>query len=236
MQSRYYDSNIGRFVNSDTPLIVAVDAESLFQYNIFAYCNNNPISYVDHCGEDAIAAQYYYEFIAALSAAGAAIAPAAIAVGGIALIAVGIYDISSSVSYASKSNSGAESTNPRKYNGTTSNKKPKVTKSNGKKVKPKNKKPIKQAKIKKISKAQKLLDKLTNKIKTKDGKRIDLSKFKNKLKNGNRGGPDKWEISPDKAGHGGHRSSDGGSKWKLLKKKEKIASLDKNGRILRVYD
>ena len=137
LQSRYYDSNIGRFVNSDTPLIVAVDAESLFQYNIFAYCNNNPISYVDHCGEDAIAAQYYYEFIAALSAAGAAIAPAAIAVGGIALIAVGIYDISSSVSYASKSNSGAESTNPRKYNGTTSNKKPKVTKSNGKKVKPK---------------------------------------------------------------------------------------------------
>ncbi|MDF2803811.1 MAG: wapA 2 [Anaerocolumna sp.] len=43
LQSRYYDSEMGRFINAD---------RELASFNAFAYCNNNPINYVDYTGED----------------------------------------------------------------------------------------------------------------------------------------------------------------------------------------
>ena len=47
LQSRYYDPVVGRFLNSD----VAIGANGgIISYNLFAYCNNNPIRYADYTG------------------------------------------------------------------------------------------------------------------------------------------------------------------------------------------
>ena len=42
LNSRYYDSNTGRFINADGQL-----NDSLLGYNLFAYCENNPVMYTD---------------------------------------------------------------------------------------------------------------------------------------------------------------------------------------------
>lgn len=49
--TRYYDPEIGRFINADTEEIFFEDQDSLLQYNLFAYCFNNPTNMVDHTGE-----------------------------------------------------------------------------------------------------------------------------------------------------------------------------------------
>jgi RHS repeat-associated protein len=49
--TRYYDPEIGRFINADTEEILFEDQDSLLQYNLFAYCFNNPVNMVDHSGE-----------------------------------------------------------------------------------------------------------------------------------------------------------------------------------------
>ncbi|MBR5292486.1 MAG: wall-associated protein, partial [Clostridia bacterium] len=41
MQSRYYDPSIGRFINADS---FASTGQGFLGYNMFAYCNNNPVS------------------------------------------------------------------------------------------------------------------------------------------------------------------------------------------------
>ena len=50
LQSRYYDANICRFINADSALY-----HSMLGYNMFAYCENNPVNYYDPCGESATA-------------------------------------------------------------------------------------------------------------------------------------------------------------------------------------
>ena len=47
LQSRYYDQNTGRFINADSAL-----SHSMLGYNMFAYCENNPVNYYDPTGED----------------------------------------------------------------------------------------------------------------------------------------------------------------------------------------
>lgn len=47
LQSRYYDANICRFINADT---YASTGRGFLGYNMFAYCNNNPIVYLDEQG------------------------------------------------------------------------------------------------------------------------------------------------------------------------------------------
>ena len=42
LNSRYYDSHTGRFINADGQL-----NDSLLGYNLFAYCGNNPVMYTD---------------------------------------------------------------------------------------------------------------------------------------------------------------------------------------------
>ena len=42
LQSRYYDANIGRFINSDEAVNVIYD-----MHNLFTYCANNPINMID---------------------------------------------------------------------------------------------------------------------------------------------------------------------------------------------
>ena len=53
LQSRYYDSNIGRFINADGYISTG---SGLVGYNMYAYCNNNPVMYVDPSGDFPIAA------------------------------------------------------------------------------------------------------------------------------------------------------------------------------------
>ena len=48
LQSRYYDSYVGRFINADGTINGNGD---LIGYNLFAYCSNNPVMYVDPTGE-----------------------------------------------------------------------------------------------------------------------------------------------------------------------------------------
>ena len=53
LQSRYYDPEIGRFINAD----VLTDTEQgLFSHNMYAYCENNPINSADPSGELLISA------------------------------------------------------------------------------------------------------------------------------------------------------------------------------------
>ena len=49
LQSRYYDPEVGRFINSDE--FVTTDVTSLLGSNMFAYCLNNPVNMVDCAGE-----------------------------------------------------------------------------------------------------------------------------------------------------------------------------------------
>ena len=48
--TRYYDAKLGRFINADSALY-----HSVYGYNMFIYCNNDPVNYVDYTGESAAA-------------------------------------------------------------------------------------------------------------------------------------------------------------------------------------
>ena len=48
LNSRYYDPTVGRFINADG--IIGANG-GIVGYNMFAYCNNNPIMYADPNGE-----------------------------------------------------------------------------------------------------------------------------------------------------------------------------------------
>ena len=48
--SRYYDPEIGRWINADIPETVTTDFENFAQYNLFAYCFNNPANMSDETG------------------------------------------------------------------------------------------------------------------------------------------------------------------------------------------
>ena len=48
MQSRYYDPELGRFINADALLLTGF---GLVGFNQFVYCINNPIRYHDVCGD-----------------------------------------------------------------------------------------------------------------------------------------------------------------------------------------
>lgn len=55
LNSRYYDPEIGRFINTDNQ-IAGIGGEIL-GCNLFAYCHNTPINYFDPTGESAEAVQ-----------------------------------------------------------------------------------------------------------------------------------------------------------------------------------
>ena len=44
LQSRYYDPEVKRFINADSTDLLASDCSNLMQYNLFMYCNGNPIN------------------------------------------------------------------------------------------------------------------------------------------------------------------------------------------------
>ena len=51
LQSRYYDPQIGRFINADAAEYSTLAALNLGDTNLFAYCRNNPIAHDDDEGE-----------------------------------------------------------------------------------------------------------------------------------------------------------------------------------------
>ena len=50
LNSRYYDPEIGRFINADTTDILEAKGD-LYDKNLFAYCDNNPVIRADDGGE-----------------------------------------------------------------------------------------------------------------------------------------------------------------------------------------
>ena len=49
LQTRYYDSNTGRFINADSVDYLGENGD-INIYNLFAYCSNNPIMFSDPSG------------------------------------------------------------------------------------------------------------------------------------------------------------------------------------------
>ena len=61
LQSRYYDAKICRFINADSYVSTG---QGLTGYNMFAYCNNNPVNYVDPFGELSLFALFVVSTVA----------------------------------------------------------------------------------------------------------------------------------------------------------------------------
>jgi len=51
LQSRYYDPEMGRFINADA---LVSTGQGILGNNMFAYCGNNAINCIDSCGHDAV--------------------------------------------------------------------------------------------------------------------------------------------------------------------------------------
>lgn len=61
LRSRYYDPEIGRFINADDTDYLAYD-KSPISMNLFAYCENNPIKLMDKNGNMPLLLIYYGNF------------------------------------------------------------------------------------------------------------------------------------------------------------------------------
>jgi len=75
LQSRYYDPATGRFINADGYINANGDLQG---FNMYAYCSNNPVMYVDYTGEYADTLSFSKEFFAFLCGVGS--------VGGVAMV------------------------------------------------------------------------------------------------------------------------------------------------------
>ena len=51
LNSRYYDSNTGRFINADEYTVIGATPMALTDKNLYAYCDNNPVTRADGDGE-----------------------------------------------------------------------------------------------------------------------------------------------------------------------------------------
>ena len=59
LQSRYYDPTIGRFLNADDTAFLGASGTAI-GWNLFAYCENNPINKVDYFGSLSFWKRAYY--------------------------------------------------------------------------------------------------------------------------------------------------------------------------------
>ena len=67
LQSRYYDPTTGRFINTDA---YASTGQGILGNNMFAYCNNSPTSFTDHCGGAPIQSNTHCQFDGLLTKGG----------------------------------------------------------------------------------------------------------------------------------------------------------------------
>lgn len=58
LNSRYYDSKIGRFINADDISYLGANND-MSAFNLYAYCSNNPVMYVDYYGN---ASEFWNKF------------------------------------------------------------------------------------------------------------------------------------------------------------------------------
>ena len=63
LQSRYYDCKLHRFISPDNPAYLGANGGA-DGYNLYAYCNNNPVNYTDEIGHasDGVATQIAVSF------------------------------------------------------------------------------------------------------------------------------------------------------------------------------
>ena len=59
LQSRYYDPVTGRFLNADS----LVDTSDVLGFNMYAYCGNNPVNYIDPTGHLAKSVKSFFKKI-----------------------------------------------------------------------------------------------------------------------------------------------------------------------------
>ena len=69
LQSRYYDPETGRFINADD--VSYLDPQSIHGLNLYAYCLNNPVMYVDPTGHVALGLILAIALMVTLSIVGA---------------------------------------------------------------------------------------------------------------------------------------------------------------------
>ncbi len=55
LNSRYYDPHVKRFINGDSTQLLTNTPENLMQYNLFMYCNGDPVNILDDSGENGVA-------------------------------------------------------------------------------------------------------------------------------------------------------------------------------------
>ncbi|MDD6573293.1 MAG: hypothetical protein PUF12_12990 [Thermoflexaceae bacterium] len=51
ISSRYYDPEVGRFISPDDEEVLTAEHQNLAQYNLYAYCWNNPVNMSDENGD-----------------------------------------------------------------------------------------------------------------------------------------------------------------------------------------
>ena len=82
LNSRYYDPQIGRFINVDDISIIDEGKGILNGLNLFIYCNDNPVMLIDACGE-----AWWHWLIGAIIVAATAVAVVVTAGGALAGVA-----------------------------------------------------------------------------------------------------------------------------------------------------
>ena len=104
LQTRYYDPEVGRFLNIDS--LDYADPETINGLNLYAYCNNNPILYVDPTGHAwwhwLVAAAVVVALAAAtvVTAGGVVLGATAISAATIGTTAVGASAVTTTLAYA----------------------------------------------------------------------------------------------------------------------------------------
>ncbi len=101
LQSRYYNPAICRFISADSISYLGADG-TLVSYNLFAYCNNNPVMYSDPTGH----MPNWLKFTIGAVAFVGAIALTVATGGGAAAVALGVAKIVSSVAVSTLISAG----------------------------------------------------------------------------------------------------------------------------------